>query len=74
LIKQIVLLAGIDVARDHVVNDGALESVTHGQCSVVGTDVMNALFELEAKRIRDGKIRCCEVVTSLPKLQPRLPL
>jgi len=29
---------------------------------VVGTDVMNALFGLKAKRIRDGTIRCCEVV------------
>lgn len=61
-VEQMFLQAGVDVARGHVVNDGVLESVTHGQCSVVGTDVMNALFGLKAKRIRDGTIRCCEVV------------
>jgi len=27
---------------------------------------MNALFELKAKRIQDGKIRCCEVATPPP--------
>ena len=61
-VEQMFLQASVDVARGHVVNDGVLESVTHGQCSVVGTDVMNALFGLKAKRIRDGTIRCCEVV------------
>jgi hypothetical protein len=55
-VEKMFLQAGVDVARGHVVNDGVLESVTHGQCFVVGTDVMNALFQMEAKRIRDETI------------------